>query len=152
MNDVFVFLILLLGFVAGASKNLQRSRQRLQRAKIPFFRKMEAGAAVVLLTMVAILGGNHGVHYMLALMAGTFVVSGAISAGIHPEGILYFHGTSVLLRIERWEEIEEASLKETEEKFFLYFKGKRGTCCQEYSKEVAGDIRQLIKKKAPRLL
>ncbi|SFI00371.1 hypothetical protein SAMN05192551_10580 [Tindallia magadiensis] len=152
MSDVFIFLILLLGFVAGASKNIQRSQQRLQKAEIPFFRKLEAGAAVVLLAMVAILGGNHGVHYMLALMAGAFVISGAIAAGIHPEGILYFHGTSVLLRIEKWEEIKEVSLEEKEEKVLLYFKGKRGLCCQEYPKAAVGEVRQVIKKKAPRLL
>ncbi|RQD68881.1 MAG: hypothetical protein D5S00_08060 [Tindallia sp. MSAO_Bac2] len=152
MNDLFVFLILMLGFVVGASKNTQRSKKRLQKAEIPFYRKMEAGAAVLLLAIVAVLGGNHGGHYMLALMAGAFILSGAVSAGIHPEGILYFHGTSALLRIEKWEEIKEAKIEETSDKTVLYFKGKRGQCQQEYPKECAGEIRQLIRKNAPRLL
>lgn len=147
MNDLFVGLILLLGFIVGASNNIQRSRKRLYKAELPVFRKVEAAAAVLLLALVALVGGNQGGHYMLALMAGAFVVSGATSAGIHPEGILYLHGPSVLLRIEKWEEIKEAYVEETDEKAVLRFKGKRGSCQQAYPKATAKELRQMIQKK-----
>ncbi len=146
MNDVFVFLILLLAFIAGAAKNIQRSRQRLYKAELPFFRKVEAVVSVALLAMVALLGGSQGAHYMLALMAAAFIVSGVTSAGIHPEGILYFHGTSALARIETWEEIKEVKMEEGEEKVSLHFQGKRGHFRQEYPKDAAKGLRQMIKK------
>ena len=146
MNDVFVFLILLLAFIAGAAKNIQRSRQRLYKAELPMIRKIEAAAAVILLLVVTMLGGSQGVHYMLALMAAAFIVSGVTSAGIHPEGILYFHGTSALPKIETWEEIKEVKVEEEEEALLLHFQGKRGHFRQKYPKDAAKELRQMIKK------
>lgn len=144
MDNMLVYLLLLLGFIAGSFYNYNRRNQLIYRAKLTKSRSIIILISLLIFLTIAYVGGSYWKNYILAVLANIFLLSGLLAEGIHEKGILYFNGMALLVTIEKWENIKNANVKKADYTILNFFGRHGSNRTQYYSLEDSEGINDIM--------
>ena len=115
-NQVIIYFILLLAFSFGGIYDFIIGKQCIYTAMLTKPRAILLIIISIILFSIAYIGGNLWYNYLLVISAIVFVISGVVGEGIHERGIYYRHLGGSLMRLAKWEYIENIKINTNKNK------------------------------------
>ena len=146
-NQILVYFVLLLSFIAGSLYNFIKRNQCNYHAKIRRSMIIILMFSALTLFTITYIAGNTWYNYILALSASIFLISGTLSQGFNEKGIYYLYGRGILVRLAKWEDIKDIKIDRNKNKL-LSFKLKTLTMIvnQYYGSEDIDMLNEYMEK------
>ncbi len=146
-NQLLVYFVLLLSFIAGSLYNFIKRNQCNYHAKIRRSMIIILMFSALTLFTITYIAGNTWYNYILSLSASIFLISGTLSQGFNRRGIYYLYGRGILVRLAKWEDIKDIKIDRNKNKL-LSFKLKTLTMIvnQYYGSEDIDMLNEYMEK------
>ncbi|MPW25505.1 hypothetical protein GC105_06860 [Alkalibaculum sp. M08DMB] len=147
-KEIAVYVLFFLTFIFGSIYHFSIRRQCIYPVRLTKPRIILSTISPFIFCFIAYIGGNLWSHYILALLAAVFIISGVVGEGIHKKGIYYrpMGHAALLIRLAKWEDIKDIKIDINKNKLHS-FRYKTTTIYpgQYYSHEDINEFKKSIK-------
>lgn len=115
-NQILKYLLLIILFVAGSIYNFKIRKQCVYRVRLTKPKVITLIVISLVFCVIAYISGNLWENYILIFSGITFIISGVLAEGIHKDGIYYLYGRGILVKLAKWEDIEDVEIDINQQK------------------------------------